>query len=228
MAAEHTNALAPGLSRAEQGKRMQMEEKRQAGPEPENGGGEHPRLVYVKSFRGLWKRTVPEEVAREQRKDLPRHWGSQLQEFMKALGPPSSGQESPRIPRPLPRSNVRGFRFPFEEMTESNRPPKEPQLLPGLGTEGPQAKESLAAQDKTDCPKAAWEVLIEEPINSHVMSPLEEDPAQKVLLDPWQRPHVGELTLEGGAEASLLAEVYRREPEVPTDSTYVVLTLLFV
>ncbi|XP_060094608.1 uncharacterized protein LOC132571832 [Heteronotia binoei] len=168
MAAEHTEASAPGLSQAEQEKRMKTEERRPAGPEPGKGGGEDPRHIHSKSLRDFWERTVPEEVTREPRKGLQRQWESQLQEFMKALEPPKSERDSPQIPGPLPRTNARAFRSPFEGTTDSSRLPRDPQLLPDLGLEDLQAKGSLAAQDKMDCKKATGEVLIEETINSHV------------------------------------------------------------
>nr|XP_056723141.1 zinc finger and SCAN domain-containing protein 21-like [Euleptes europaea] len=300
MAAEHTDASALGLSQAEQGKGMKTGEQRPAGPEPRKGRGKDPRLIHAESIQDFWKRTVPEEVTREQRKGLQRQWESHLQEFMKALEPPNSEGESLPIRGPLPRNNTRGFRTPFEGTANSGQLAKDAPFLPDLSIEALPAKESVAAQDKSDCEKVKEEVSMEETISSYgegqlfrqfgyqeaegpreacrhlrrlchqwlkperhtkeqilelvvleqflailppemqswigecspqtcaqavvlaedflmrqqenetqeeqVMSPFEEDPAQKVLPDPWRKPCFGELPPAGDAEASFLGD----------------------
>ncbi|XP_054831609.1 zinc finger and SCAN domain-containing protein 31-like [Eublepharis macularius] len=168
MATEHADSSAPGLLRAEQGKRMKTEGQRPVVPEPGKGGGKDPRLIRSENIRDFWERTVPEEVTQEQRKGLQQRWESQLQEFLKAVETPNSERESPQILGPLPRNNTLAFRSSFVGTANSSQLPRGAQLLPGLSINAPSAKESLVAKDKTDCKKAKGEVLIEEPVNSYV------------------------------------------------------------
>ncbi|XP_048347396.1 uncharacterized protein LOC125429889 [Sphaerodactylus townsendi] len=168
MAAEHTDPSTLGLSQAERGKEITLEGQKSASPKPGKGRGRDPRLAHAESIQGFLETSVPQEVTQEKNKHLQRQWESQLQEFMKVLEPPKSRGAALQIQGPRPRNNVRGFRFPFEEMIDSSQLCKASQQLPGLSTEAVRARESLVDQNKIEYKKVKEEVVLGETVNLHV------------------------------------------------------------